>query len=131
MKDLLCNQFQDTVGQCLVRHRSVLDVLSKLHESNARVQRAVSKAVTSCGCVRVAAEKQKVPADISLQEIRRHMDTHLVGALCDHCRDVLETEMGNHIFYLAALCNLFDLSLYDVLLKEQKKLSALGIFNFS
>jgi len=39
--------------------------------------------------------------------------------------------LGNNLFYLAALCNTFDLNLYDILLKEHKKLSALGVYNFA
>ncbi len=131
MKDLLCDQFQETVSEYLIRHRSVLDVLAKLQESTARTNRAVTKAVTSCGCIKIDAEKQQVPGDIPLQEMRDHMQTHLNGHLCEHCREILEAELGNDLFYLAALCNLFDLNLYDILLKEQKRLAALGVFNFS
>ena len=131
MKDLLCDQFQETVNEYLIRHRSVLDVLAKLQESNARTSRAVTKAVTTCGCIKIDAEKQQVPSDISLQEMKDHMHTHLDGQLCEHCREILEAELGNDLFYLAALCNLFDLNLYDILLKEQKKLTALGVFNFA
>ncbi len=131
MKDLLCDQFQETVSEYLIRHRSVLDVLAKLQESTARTNRAVTKAVTSCGCIKIDAEKQQVPGDIPLQEMRDHMQTHLNGQLCEHCREILEAELGNDLFYLAALCNLFDLNLYDILLKEQKRLAALGVFNFS
>ena len=131
MKDLLCDQFQETVSEYLIRHRSVLDVLAKLQESTARTNRAVTKAVTSCGCIKIDAEKHQVPGDIPLQEMRDHMQTHLNGQLCEHCREILEAELGNDLFYLAALCNLFDLNLYDILLKEQKRLAALGVFNFS
>jgi len=30
MKDLLCDQFQETVGEYLIRHRSILDIMAKL-----------------------------------------------------------------------------------------------------
>ena len=131
MKDLLCDGFQETVDRYLVRHRSIIDIQSKLEESNARINRAVAKAVTSCGCIRINADKQRVPAEISWQEVRNYMDTHVQGDLCEHCKEVLEAEVGAHLFYLAALCNLLDLNLYDILLKEHKKLSALGPFNFA
>jgi len=131
MKDLLCDQFQVTVGECLVRHRSVLDIMAKLQEANARVNRAITKSVTSCGCISIVAEKQRVPTDVPLEQLKEHFQTHLSGKLCDHCREIIEAELGNSLFYLAALCNVFDLNLYDIILKEQKKLSALGIFNFS
>jgi predicted house-cleaning noncanonical NTP pyrophosphatase (MazG superfamily) len=131
MKDLLCNQFQETVGEYLIRHRSVLDVMAKLQEASARTNRAITKAVTSCGCIRIDASKQQVPPDISLQQIKEHMHDHLNGELCEHCREVLEAELGNMLFYLAGMANLFGLNLYDVMLKEHKKLAALGVFNFS
>lgn len=131
MKDLLCDQFQDTVGEYLIRHRSVLDIMAKLQEANARVNRALTKSVTSCGCVKIQAEKQHYPADVSLEEMKEHSLDHVSGKLCDHCREVVEAELGNNLFYLAALCNVFDLNLYDIILKEHKKLAALGVYNFA
>lgn len=131
MKDLLCDQFQETVGEYLVRHRSVLDVMAKLQEANARVNRAVTKAVTSCGCIKINAEKQQVPPDVQLQDMKQYMQHHVSGQLCEHCREIVEAEMGNAIFYLAAMSNVLDLNLYDIILKEHKKLGALGLFNFA
>ena len=131
MKDLLCDQFQETVSEYLVRHRSVLDIMAKLQESQARVNRAITKAVTSCGCVQVHATRQQYPADATLEQLRDHVQSHVSGKLCDHCREVVEAELGNSLFYLAALCNTFDLNLYDIILQEQKKLSALGVYNFA
>lgn len=116
--------------ECLVRHKSVLDVITKFQESNARVSRAVAKSVTSCGCLRVNAERQRIPQDITLPELRDYMDSHLDGKLCDHCKDVVETELGHNLFYISALCNLMDLNLFDVILKERKRVSALGVFSF-
>lgn len=131
MKDLLCDQFQESVAEYLIRHRSILDVMAKLQEANARVNRAVTKAVTNCGCIKITAEKQQVPADITLDQIKDHMQDHVSGQLCEHCRDVVEAEIGNTLFYLAALSNILDLNLYDMMLKEHKKLTALGVFNFA
>jgi hypothetical protein len=131
MKDLLCDQFQETVGEYLIRHRSILDIMAKLQEANARTNRAITKSVTSCGCVKIHAEKQHIPPDITLKDVKEHMLNHLQGQLCEHCREVVENEMGNTLFYMAALANSLDLNLYDILLKEHKKLSALGVFNFA
>ncbi|MGE5675201.1 MAG: hypothetical protein ACM3XM_15235 [Mycobacterium leprae] len=131
MKDLLCDQFQEAVGEYLIRHRSILDIMAKLQEANARVNRAVTKSVTTCGCIKIDAEKQQIPTDISLQEMKEHMQNHLSGQLCEHCREIIEAEVGNTLFYLAALTNAFDLNLYDIMLKEHKKLAALGVFNFA
>lgn len=128
---MLCDQFQDTVGEYLIRHRSVLDVMAKLQEANARTNRAITKAVTACGCIKIEAERQQIPVDISLEQMKEHMQNHLNGQLCEHCREIMEAEIGNTLFYLAALSNVFDLNLYDVMLKEHKKLAALGVFNFA
>ena len=132
MKDLLCDGFQEAVDEYLIRHRSILDVLSKLGESSGRVNRAVAKAVTSCGCIQIDATKQSIPPDIgSLASIKDHMKDHVEGHLCEHCGEILEDEIGRNLFYLAALCNILDLNLYVILLKEQERVTCLGIFNFS
>jgi len=33
MKDLICDEFQNTVSELLIRHHSILDVLSKFQEA--------------------------------------------------------------------------------------------------
>jgi len=131
VKDLDLEEFQNTVTNCLVRHKSIIDVLAKIDETSARVNRAISKSVTSCGCIQINAKKQQIPADISLCELASYMETHLDGKLCENCREVIEQEIGNHLFYIAALCNLLDLSLKDILYEENEKLSTLGIYNLS
>jgi hypothetical protein len=130
MKDLLYDHFQDSVGELLIRHKSILDILTKYQESQARVNRAVVKAVTSCGCIEIDSKKQNYDDSVSLQELKNYMDTHLKGGLCPNCRDVIEKELGNNLFYIAALCNVLDISMYDVLLKEYEKMHTLGIYNF-
>lgn len=129
MKDLLVEDFQDAVGELLVRHKSILDLLSKYQESTARVNRAIVKAVTTCGCIEIDAKKQNIPPDVTLSELAELMDTHLKGHLCDNCRDVIEKEMGNNIFYLANICNTLGLNMYDILIKEKEELDTLGYFN--
>ena len=133
MKDLLWDEFQEAVQQGLVRHRSILDVVSKFQEASVRVSRALVKSVTSCGCVRINAQKTEIPPSsmVSLQELRSYMDDHLDGELCANCREVVEEEIGRLLFYTAALANLLDLNVYDVLIKENKKLAALGLYHLS
>jgi len=121
-------RFQDQVDEYLIRHRSVLDVLSKLQEATARVNRAFSKAVTSCGCVTVTAAKQEFPTEISLAEIRAHLDSHVGGTLCERCREAVETEIGSALFYTAALCSVLDLDLETIQKKEHSRIKTLGIF---
>jgi hypothetical protein len=131
MKDLLCDEFQNTVGELLIRHQSILDVLSKMQEATARINRSVTKAVTSCGCIKVQAEKKSIPENVSLAELKSYFDSHLHGELCPNCLEVIESEIGRALFYLAALCNHMDLNLYDIFIKEHKKLSTLRFFNLT
>lgn len=129
MKDLLYDHFQDSVGELLIRHKSILDILTKYQESQSRVNRAVVKAVTSCGCIEINSKKQNFDDEVAYQDLKNYMATHLNGNLCPNCRDVIEKELGNNLFYIAALCNVLDISMYDVLLKEYEKMHTLGIYN--
>lgn len=131
LKDLIYEDFQNTVSDLLICHRSILDVLAKYQESNARMNRYLTKAVTSCGCIKINACKKEIPPNATLADLKNILDSHLDGKLCQKCRENLETEIGRTLFYLAALCNLLDLSIYDVLIKEQNQLRMLGIFNLA
>jgi len=127
--DQLLATFQEQVKNLLLRHRSFLDVTSKLQESNARVNRALMKAVTECGCIEVKAKRQAFMNKQDLENWKKQLDTHLYHHLCENCADVVTNEMGKNLFYLSALCNLLDLSLEKVIQKESEKLATLGIFN--
>ncbi len=121
--------FQDQVDEFLIRHRSILDVLSKLQEATARVSRAVTKAVTNCGCISVNAGKQQFPSDVSLSDVRAYLNTHLSGALCERCREAVETEVGTSLFYTAGLCTVLGLDLDAIQKKEHSRVKTLGVFN--
>ncbi|MCM0650352.1 DUF1573 domain-containing protein [Clostridium swellfunianum] len=132
MKDVIFDDFQNSVSESLLRHRSVLDIMTKLQESEARINRAVAKTVTNCGCMSIEAKKQGKDIhndDIDLEELTHQLKTHIGGNACDNCRDVLEREIGNHMFYLASLCNVLDLNMYDILLKEYDRINTLGKFS--
>lgn len=133
MKDSLWDEFQEAVQNGLVRHRSILDVSSKFQEASVRISRALAKSVTTCGCVRINAQKNALPETetMSLQQLRASMNDHLEGELCPACREVIEEEFGRLLFYLAALADLLDVNIYDILIKEHKKLSALGLYNMA
>lgn len=128
MKDIIFDDFQNSVNDSLVRHKSILDLITKYSESSSRVNRAIAKSVTNCGCLTVNAKKQHLPDDEPIDNINNLMDTHLNGNLCDNCREVIEKEIGNNLFYLASLCNTLGINLYDVLLKEYDKIDTLGKF---
>lgn len=131
MESGICEDFQQAVSEALVRHRSVLDILSKFQETNARVNRAVIKSVTSCGCVKIKAEKPEIPEDVSFRELKQYMENHLSGFLCPHCQETIEKELGKNLFYITALCQSLGLDLGKVLTKECDKVTTLGIFNLT
>ena len=132
MKDLICDEFQNVVGDLLIRHSSILDILSKLSESSCRVNRAVAKSVTDCGCLSIQASKLQLPEQVdSFEELKQYLDSHLKGQLCPNCEEVITNELGKLLFYTAALCNTLDINLYDVFIQEYKKTSTLGVFNMT
>lgn len=131
MKDVIFDDYQNAVGESLLRHKSLLDIMTKLQESEARINRALAKSVTNCGCIELSAEKQPIPENenINVEDFRKFFNTHLKGKLCEDCREILERELGNNLFYLTSLCNLLDLNLYDVLLKEYNRINTLGKYS--
>ena len=131
MKDVIFDDFQNSVNESLLRHKSILDIMTKLQESEARINRALAKSVTHCGCIKINGSKQKLSIeDGDLDSLKDTLKTHIEGNLCDNCRDVIEREIGNNLFYLTSLCNCLDLNLYDILLKELDKINTLGKYSF-
>lgn len=123
--------FQDMVSEVLIRHRSILDCLSKFHESTARVNRGITKTVTDCGCISINAIKRKFPQKESLKDCGKYMDSHIKGKLCEHCREIIAEELGNHLFYLTAMCNLLDYDLEELFDLEYNRINTLGHFMLS
>lgn len=126
-----CLEFQNAVDKYLVRHRSVLDILTKYQEASARVNRAFAKAVTECGCIQVHAAKQQVPDDASFSDLKQYMSSHTDGTLCPSCKEIVSRELGRSMFYLTALCNLTGLELRDVMQQECKTVTTLGYYHLS
>ncbi|MCR4435169.1 MAG: DUF1573 domain-containing protein [Clostridiales bacterium] len=129
MKDIMVDEFQYMVQELLVRNKSIIDLITKYQDSNARVNRAIVKAVTQCGCIRIHAKKQIFPKDGDFEQMHNSMKTHLEGKLCDNCRDMIEKDIGRNLFYLASICNTLDLNLYDTIIKELERLKMLGKYN--
>jgi hypothetical protein len=129
MKDMLVDDFQYTAQELLVRNKSILDLITKYQDSNSRVNRAIIKSVTQCGCITISAHKQEIPEDASFDEMKNVVEGHVVGTLCDNCRDAVERDIGRNVFYLASLCNALDLNLYDIILKENDRIRMLGKYN--
>lgn len=125
------DQFQHQVSELLLRHRSLLDVMSKFGQSGASVNRAVTKAVTDCGCIELNARKQQYSNEHNLEDAKVTLQSHLSGAVCEHCREALKSELGRNLFYMTALCNLLDIQLDEVIADEYDKCSTLGLFNLT
>lgn len=123
--------FQDQVADLLLRHRSLLDVLSKYGQSDASVNRAVTKAITECGCLELHAKRQPYKEEMDLEAAKHSLENHVQGHLCETCTDVVRSELGKHLFYMSALCNLLDIRLEEVVQQESSKCNTLGIFNMS
>ena len=123
----LISKFQEQVSSSLIRHKSILDVMTKLDEFNARINRAVAKSVTTCGCISIHAEKQNFDGD-HFGDLSEKVRSHLHGSTCDNCKDVLDEEIGNYMFYLVALCDTLDLNLHDIIIKEYERNKLLGVY---
>lgn len=129
--DEKCSDFQTAVDEYLIRHRSILDIMTKYQEASARVNRAFAKSVTECGCVTVNATRQQAPADIEYSHLKKFMSSHLSGEPCEQCKEIITKELGHSLFYLAALCNLSGISLNEVMHKECNTVNTLGFFHLS
>ncbi|WP_416197312.1 MAG: DUF1573 domain-containing protein [Sporanaerobacter sp.] len=123
-----CNAFQEMTSNVLIRHKSILDIITKLDEYNARINRAVIKSVTSCGCISIDAKKQEYNSE-SLEELKKSLKSHLEGELCEVCSEKIEEEIGSYLFYLAALCDTLGMNLSDIFNNEYNNLKTLGIYN--
>lgn len=133
MKDVIFDDFQNSVNESLLRHRSLIDIMTKLQESQARINRAVAKSATNCGCIEIQGKKVHLPKDFNIDDIKtlnKDSKSSIKGDLCENCRDIIEGEIGNNLFYLAALCNSLDINLYDIMLKEYNKIDTLGKYTF-
>lgn len=129
IKDTAVDSFQYAVSELLIRNKSILDAMTKLDDSNARINRTLSKAVTQCGCVKIQASKQDYPENLEFENVHDTMSTHLDGKLCSNCQDLLEKDIGRHLFYLTSICNTMDLNLYDIIIKELDRLRLLGKYS--
>lgn len=123
----IIDSLQDQVKDSLVRHKSILDIMTKLQEYNSRINRAIAKSVTSCGCIELHAIKQEFES-ISLEDMVGKVDSHIVGDICPSCKEVLEQEIGAYVYFLTALGNTLDFKLSDTIQKELERTKTLGVY---
>lgn len=128
-EDILLDKFQYTVEELLIRNKSILDIITKLQDSCSSINRAVVKSVTHCGCCKITAQKQEIDQNLSFSELKGLLKSHLEGTLCNSCKDIVEKEIGQTLFYMASLCNILNLNMYDIMIKELDKVQILGNYN--
>lgn len=123
--------FQIFIDDILIRNKSILDQTTKLQDACTHLCRSISKSATTCGCISINAHKQPYPTteEISMEELKKLMQTHIDGMLCQNCTELMEKEMGRILFYLAAIANTFDLSLSTILVNETKRTELLGNYS--
>ncbi|RJQ32093.1 MAG: DUF1573 domain-containing protein [Actinobacteria bacterium] len=131
MKKKEAQELQEAVSHFLVRNRSILDVMAKFAESNAKVNSAIVKSVTHCGCLEIDASKQPIPEGTSIAEMLSYVQSHIKGKLCDNCRQILEEDIGNSLFYLTGICALLDLDLEEIMKSENSAISTLGVYSLT
>lgn len=123
--------FQTFVDSILIRNKSILDQTTKLQDACTHLCRTMSKSATTCGCISINAHKQPYPIneDLSMDDLKNLMQTHITGNLCPNCQELIEKEIGRIIFYLGAIANTFDLSLSEILKSEKTRTELLGKFS--
>ena len=51
------------------------------------------------------------------------------GEICTYCRERIENEIGETLFYLAGLCNALEFSMKDIMKKELSNVEMLGKYS--
>lgn len=123
MKMTLTEEFQNTVSELHIWNKSILDIMTKLQISSARINRTAVKAVTGCGCIEVEGRRSIVTFE------KKKGDSQIRGALCEECRASIEKEIGENLYYIISLCNSMDLNIDKIIRKEIERVRALGKYN--
>lgn len=123
--------FQNFINTVLIRNKSILDQATKLQDACTHLCRNISKASTTCGCITINASKQPylINDEVSLEELRTLLSSHVNGTLCPACEELISKEMGRILFYLGAIANTFNISLDKVLEDEKYRTSLLGKYS--
>ncbi len=124
----LSEDFQSKVSLLIARNNNILDILTKFQDSSGKINRSVVKSATGCGCVKINAEK----AIFDIERIKTLSPKELSGIkgeICIYCRERIENEIGETLFYLAGLCNALELSMKDIMKKELSNVEMLGKYS--
>ena len=104
-----------------------------MQESSARVQRAVAKAVTVCGCIEIDAARQALPdpasEDISYADLKQYVQSHLGGSFATIAATSSKRSWARPTFTPPRCAETFNLHAADILAKEKQRLDTLGIYS--
>lgn len=115
MNDMIFDDYQNKVSDCSKKYNNLLDILTKYNESTAKINTSVVNSINKCGCIK-------------LQNIKNNKYSSN-NKVCESCREIIENEIGNNLFYLTSLCNIIGINLYDTIIQEYKRLNILGEYN--
>lgn len=129
MSNSIISEFHILAKSILSRDRSLLDIMTKLQESNAKAARSISRAITKCGCLSLEAKKQHFPKTGDLSSLPLYADDHISGYLCSNCKESIEQAIADNLFYLTSICNALDMNLEDIMNKELTRCNLLGKYS--
>ena len=121
MSEVKSEDFQKKVSALIIRNQNVLDILTKCQNSCGKICRSTVKTATGCGCVKITGEK--------IFPTLGNKNSGIDGSLCPECKDIIENEIGEMLFYIAGLCNALGLSMKDIMKKEIKNVEVLGKYS--
>ena len=124
----LSDDFQSKVSVLITRNNNVLDILTKLQDSCSKTCRSVIKSATGCGCVEIKSGKSTFDIDL-IKTLSPKELSGIDGNICHDCKDRIADEIGDSLFYIAALCNALELSLKDIIKKEISNVEMLGKYS--
>ena len=124
----LSENFQSKVSLLIARNNNILDILTKFQDSSAKTCRSVIKSATGCGCITINAEKSVFDIDSIKTKTPKEL-SGINGEFCAYCREQIENEIGETLFYLAGLCNALEFSMKDIMKKELSNVEMLGKYS--
>ena len=116
------DRLQQAIKKYYHRNKGIMDTLSKLNVATAKTQRAVIKTATQCGCTEIFVTKQP-------PGFNGEAESMLVGSVCPSCRETLEKNMGDVLFYLISLMMLTGTDTETVVTEQIRQMEWLGKFN--
>ncbi|MBR3942668.1 MAG: DUF1573 domain-containing protein [Clostridia bacterium] len=116
------DRLQQAIEKYYHRNKGIMDTLSKLSISVAKTQRSVIKSATQCGCTEIFAIKQ--PPDLE-----REAESMLIGCVCPSCREIIEKNLGDTLFYFLSLVQLTGTNFDSLIESQLHQTEWLGKFN--